>query len=146
MVIPVVMTLLGALALLIYEAVVLTLSTWDALANAGLTPKAVKMFAVGIIEAVDVFLIAIAVFIISTGLYSLFIDDTLPMPAWMKVQSLEDLKSNLISVVVAVLAVYFLREVVAWDGSQDIVALGLALGIVIAALTFFLMKAHAHRR
>ncbi len=63
------------------------------------------------VEAVDAFLIAIAVYIISIGLYSLFIDDKLPLPKWLEVHNLEDLKGNLVSVVIAVLAVLFLREV-----------------------------------
>lgn len=138
--IPVLCTFLGALALMVYEALVVATATVDALHGGGLTPKAVKVFAIGLIEAVDVFLIAIAVFIISMGLYTLFIDDSLPLPAWMKVSNLDDLKGNLISVIIAVLAVYFLREVVAWDGSRDIVALGLALSLFIGVLTFFLMK------
>lgn len=146
MVIPVISTFLGALALLVYEALVLTLATVDALQSGGLSPKAVKVFAVGLIEAVDVFLIAIAVFIISMGLYTLFIDDTLPLPAWMKVSNLDDLKSNLISAVIAVLAVYFLREVVAWDGGRDILAFGLALSLFIGVLTFFLLKLGARER
>jgi len=40
----------------------------------------------------------------------------------------EDLKGNLVSVVIAVLAVLFLREVVAWEGSSDIAAFGAGLG------------------
>ncbi len=140
MVIPVLATFLGALALLIYEALVLAQVTFETLQSGALSTKVVKVFAVGLIEAVDVFLIAIAVFIISMGLYTLFIDDSMPMPDWMKVSDLDDLKSNLISVIIAVLAVYFLREVVAWDGSRDIAALGLALSLFIGVLTFFLMK------
>ena len=110
-----------------------------------MSAKAVKIFAVGIVEAVDVFLIAIAVYIISTGLYSLFIDDDLPVPKWMAVRSLEDLKGNLVSVVIAVLSVLFLREVVAWDGSPNIAWFGTSLALVVAALTYFLMKNNSRR-
>jgi uncharacterized membrane protein YqhA len=108
--------------------------------------KSVKIFAVGIVEAVDVFLIAIAVYIISIGLYSLFIDDKLPLPKWLEVNNLEDLKGNLVSVVIAVLAVLFLREAVAWDGTREIAAFGGALALIIAALTFFLMKNNSRRQ
>jgi hypothetical protein len=44
-------------------------------------------------------------------------------------------------VVLVVLAVLFLGHVVAWDGSRDLLGLGLAIAAVIAALTFFLMAA-----
>jgi hypothetical protein len=66
--------------------------------------------------------------------------DTLPLPRWLQVHDLEDLKNNLASVVIAVLAVLFLREAVAWDGSRDLLAFGAALALVVASLTFFLAK------
>ena len=105
-----------------------------------MSAKAAKALAVGLIEAVDVFLIAVAVYITSLGLYVLFVDDTLPLPRWLQVRDLEDLKNNLVSVVIAVLAVLFLREAVAWDGSRNLLAFGAALALVIASLTFFLAK------
>ena len=37
-------------------------------------------------------------------------------------------KGNLVGVVIAVLAVQFLREVVAWEGTSDIAAFGAGLG------------------
>ena len=146
MIVPVVGTFLGSLALILYETIVLFSSTVDTIREGSVSAKSVKIFAVGIVEAVDVFLIAIAVYIISIGLYSLFIDDKLPLPKWLEVSNLEDLKGNLVSVVIAVLAVLFLREAVAWDGSRDIAAFGGALALVVAALTFFLMKNNARRQ
>ncbi|RKT13883.1 putative membrane protein YqhA [Paraburkholderia sp. RAU2J] len=146
MIVPVIGTFLGSVALLLYETIVLFWGGVTALRVGSLTAKSVKIFAVGIVEAVDVFLIAIAVYIISIGLYSLFIDDKLPLPKWLEVSNLEDLKGNLVSVVIAVLAVLFLREAVAWDGTHDIAAFGVALALVVAALTFFLMKNNVRRK
>jgi len=133
-------TMVASLALLIYEAIVVVETAAEAIRNGSLSPKAAKALAVGMIEAVDVFLIAIALYITSLGLFVLFVDDTLPVPKWFQIRNLEDLKSNLVSVVIAVLAVLFLRETVSWDGSRDILAFGTALALVIAALTFFLRK------
>lgn len=146
MVVPVIGTFLGSVALILYETIVLFWSAVTAIRSGSLTAKSVKIFAVGIVDAVDVFLIAIAVYIISIGLYSLFIDDKLPLPKWLEVNNLEDLKGNLVSVVIAVLAVLFLREAVAWDGTREIAAFGGALALVIAALTFFLMKNNVRRQ
>lgn len=146
MIVPVIGTFLGSVALILYETVVLFWGAAGAIRSGSLSAKSVKIFAVGIVEAVDVFLIAIAVYIISLGLYSLFIDDKLPLPKWLEVNNLEDLKGNLISVVIAVLAVLFLREAVAWEGTREIAAFGGALAFVIAALTFFLMKNNARRQ
>jgi uncharacterized membrane protein YqhA len=67
------------------------------------------------------------------------------VPRWLKVRDLEDLKANLVSVVIAVLAVLFLRETVVWEGDRDILELRAALALMIAALTFYLAK-KAERR
>src|SRR5262245_1593910 len=140
MVIAILGTLLGSLTLILYEALVLAKGVVSVLRDGSLSSTAVKVFAVALIEAVDVFLIAIAIYIISLGLYALFVDDTLPLPRWLEVHSLEDLKENLVSVVIAVLAVLFLREAVAWDGGRDLLSFGTGLAVVVAALTFFLMR------
>jgi hypothetical protein len=39
-----------------------------------------------------------------------------------------------------VLAVLFLREAMAWDGGYGLLAFGAAVALVIATLTFFLVK------
>ncbi|MGZ8248499.1 YqhA family protein, partial [Methylomagnum sp.] len=74
------------------------------------------------------------------GLFSLFVDDSLPLPKWLAIHDLDDLKSNLVSVVIAVLAVLFLREAVMWDDTHDLPGFGIALAVIIIALTFFLSK------
>lgn len=142
--IAVVGTFLGALMLLVFEAVVIGTTLVDAVRSGAISATSTKTLAVGLIEAVDVFLIAIAMYIISLSLYALFVDDTLPLPRWMEVRNLEDLKANLVSVVIAVLAVLFLREAVAWNGERPILQLGAAMALVIAALTFYLGK-HTRR-
>jgi uncharacterized membrane protein YqhA len=133
-------TFVGSLALLVYEAIVVAETVIEIIREGAVSSKAAKVLAVRLIEAVDVFLIAIALFIISLGLYSLFVDDTLPLPRWLEVHSLDDLKENLVSVVIAVLAVLFLREAVAWEGGRDLLPFGAAIALVVAALTFFLMR------
>lgn len=133
-------TFLGSSALVLYEAAVIGASLADVWRAGDVSPKAVKLFAVGMIEAVDVFLIAIALYIISLGLYALFVDDRLPLPRWLLIRDLDDLKGHLVSVVIAVLAVLFLREAVAWDGTRDLFAFGGALAVVIVALTFYLHR------
>ncbi len=138
MILPVIGTLIGAFALIIYELAVMAVAIIDTVKKAELTPKAAKIYAVGVVESVDVFLIAIAVYIISIGLYALFVDEAVERPRWLKLTDLEDLKAHLVSVVIAVLAVLFLREAVAWDGSRDILGFGLAIGATIAALALFL--------
>jgi uncharacterized membrane protein YqhA len=136
--IAVVGSLVGSAALLIYEAFVIIDAVVDTVLSGSLSPKIAKVLAVGLIEALDVFLIAIVAQIIGLGLYVLFIDDTLPLPGWLKISNLDDLKNHLVSSVIAVLAVLFMREAVAWDGQRDLLGFGVALALVIAVLTWFL--------
>jgi uncharacterized membrane protein YqhA len=133
-------TLVASLALLVYEATVVVVAVVDAVRNYSPSSAGAKTFAVGLIEAVDVFLIAIAVYIISLGLYVLFVDEGLPLPGWLEIRDLDDLKNNLVSVVIAVLAVLFLREAMAWNGGYGLVAFGAAVALIIATLTFFLIN------
>jgi len=142
--IAVVGTFVGSSALIVYEAIVIATSLADAWQAADFSAKAAKLFAVGLIEAVDVFLIAIALYIISLGLHALFVDDKLPLPKWLRIENLDDLKGHLVSVVIAVLAVLFLREAVAWDGTRDILSFGAALALVIVALTYYLARLGKH--
>jgi uncharacterized membrane protein YqhA len=139
-VIAVLGTFIASLGLLVYELLVVAVALVDIVQMGNVSPRSAKVLAVALIETVDVFLIAVAVYITSLGLYALFVDSTLPMPPWLRVNDLEDLKNNLVSVVIAVLAVLFLGETVAWDGSRDLLALGAALALVIAALNFFLAR------
>jgi uncharacterized membrane protein YqhA len=137
---PVVATFIASFALLFYEAAVVGKAVIDTAWQGAASPKNAKALAVGLIEAVDAFLIAIALYIISLGLYVLFVDDKLQLPKWLDIRNLDDLKNNLVSVVIVVLAVLFLREAIARQSGYDLLAYGAALAIVIAALTFFLTK------
>jgi uncharacterized membrane protein YqhA len=141
MVLPVVGCLLGSFALIVYELIVIVTALAGVLNQPVIDAKSAKIFSVGLIEGVDIFLIAIAIYIIGVGLYALFIDENVDRPKWLKLRDLEDLKANLVSVVIAVLAVLFLREAIAWDGSQNLLILGASIAAVIASLSLFLLKA-----
>lgn len=143
--IAVIGSMLAAFALLVFELVVVVRLIVEVLQAGSATPGAAKAFAVGMIEAVDVFLIAIALHIIGLGFYALFIDDRIELPAWLKFRNLDDLKANLISVIVAVLAVMFLRQAIASYATESLLSFAASLALIIAVLTFFLMKIVSHR-
>jgi uncharacterized membrane protein YqhA len=94
--------------------------------------------AVELIEITDIILLGTVLYIVALGLYQLFIDRNLPLPHWLKVNDLTDLKRDLIGVVVVLLGVSFLGEVVNWEGESDVLPLGAAVALVIAALGFIL--------
>ncbi len=139
--IAVVATLVSATVLLLLGAAATIQAIGTVFATSDFSSKAVKRSLVTFVEIVDVFLLATVLYIIAVGLYELFIDDKVDVPAWLEIHTLDDLKDKLIGVVVVVLGVNFLGQFVAWDGqSSGILAGGLAVALVIGALTFFLRE------
>ncbi|MBS7809554.1 YqhA family protein [Roseococcus pinisoli] len=128
----------ASVALMLYEAVVVASTLAKALVSGSSAPTASKALAASLIEAIDVFLIAIVAYITSIGLYVLFVDGTAPIPKWFSVRNLDDLKGQLVSVIVAVLAVLFLQEAVQRAGEADLIHLALAIALMIGVLTLFL--------
>jgi uncharacterized membrane protein YqhA len=100
---------------------------------------------VGFIEVADIFLLAIVLYIMAIGLYELFIDDSLPLPAWLEVHSLEDLKEKLISVVVVVLAIFFLGRVVESQQPIELLYMGIGIAAIIGSLGYFASKVLLHK-
>ena len=89
------------------------------------------------IKLVDVALLATVFQLIAIGIYKLFIDSSLTLPEWLKVENLDDLKNKLVRVMVLVMAVSFLTEVIEGDPGPDVAYLGVGTAAVIAALTYF---------
>lgn len=100
--------------------------------------KIVKLSVINLIEAVDLFLLGTAFYLIALGLYELFIDENISVPRWLEIHDLNDLKDNLISIVVVVLGVQFLAQVLNGMGGMDLLSYGAAIGVVILALGFFI--------
>jgi uncharacterized membrane protein YqhA len=107
-----------------------------------------KLLSVDLITTIDLFLIGTVLYIIAVGLYELFIDPGLPMPRWLRISTLDDLKERLLGVVAVLLAVTFLGYAVTWNGTSDILALGVAVGIVLGVVSFtiaIMARTHAER-
>jgi uncharacterized membrane protein YqhA len=105
-----------------------------------------KLLAVDLVTMIDLFLLGTVLYIVAVGLYELFIDAGLPMPAWLRITTLDDLKERLLGVVAVLLAVTFLGSAVTWNGSTDILALGVAIASVlgVVSLTIAIMaRTHA---
>ncbi|MEO1409573.1 MAG: YqhA family protein [Bacteroidota bacterium] len=103
-------------------------------------PKESKAFLLNFIEIIDLFLLSTVFYVTSLGLYELFIDEEVPVPSWLHIKNIDDLKSKLISIVVVTLGVLFLGRVISWDGQSDLMGYGLGVGAVIFALAFFVSQ------
>jgi uncharacterized membrane protein YqhA len=135
--IAVLASFVSAIALIVYCGVVVLDATRDAFTG-HFTPEGAKDLAVEFIEMIDFFLLGTVLYIVALGLYELFVDDQLPMPGWLRIHDLDDLKDKLMGVVIVLLGVTFLGRVVTWDGSNNILYFGTAIALVILALGAFL--------
>lgn len=119
----------------VYESIRTLLTIFGELNSFDVTGKELLVTFVAI---VDYFLVATVLYLISIGLYELFIDDSIPVPGWAEIHNLDDLKEKLLAGVVVVLAVFFLSQLVSWKGGIDLLYLGLGIAAMIAALRYFL--------
>lgn len=140
---------LAAVTLYIYGTLVVIQLIWDTLMEYRISVEGVKHLQVVFIEMTDVFLLGTVLFIVAFGLYQLFIQPDLPVPAWLKIQSLDQLTERLIEVVGVLLSVTFLAAAVEGDVGENLLEFGASVAIVIAALSLLLIVSHrqsAHHR
>jgi uncharacterized membrane protein YqhA len=135
-IIAVLATFLAAVALLVYGGLTVLHVIYEMFASGQFTTTEAKHFSVEFIEIIDLLLLGTVLYIVSLGLYELFIDERIVMPNWLVITNLDDLKGKLLGVITVLLAVTFLGDVVTWDGSQGILWLGLATGLVLLALGY----------
>lgn len=96
-----------------------------------------KQTIVAVLTAVDAILLGTVLLVIGYGLYELFIDSNLDVPKWLRVDDLEDLKSKLIGVVVAILAVVFVGVFVDSNRADDVMSYGVGAGAIVVGLAIF---------
>lgn len=99
--------------------------------------SSLKESIVSVLTAVDAILLGTVLLVIGYGLFELFIDDELPVPLWLRVYDLDDLKSKLIGVVVAIIAVVFVGIFVDANRSADVISYGVGAGALVAGLAIF---------
>lgn len=92
---------------------------------------------VEVLTAVDAILLGTVLLVIGYGLYELFVDSEIEVPAWMQVRDLDDLKSKLIGVVVAIIAVVFVGIFVDANRGPDVISYGVGSGALVVGLAIF---------
>ena len=97
----------------------------------------IKLTVVAILTAVDTFLLATVLLVIGYGLYELFVDAEVKLPAWLEIRSLDDLKTKLIGVIVAILGVVFLGDLVDSSDANSVMLVGVGVGAVVIGLAAF---------
>ena len=125
-----------AAALFILGAVLATRSVWHAFQSAFSGELGSTNLTVQFLEIVSVLLKAVVFYLIGVGFYSLFIAP-LNLPATLGVETLNDLESKVVSVVVVIMAVTFLEHFIQWQSAPDMLQFGVAMALVIASLVLF---------
>ena len=87
-------------------------------------------------------LLATVLLVIGYGLYELFVDSSVQLPAWLEIRSLDDLKNKLIGVVVAIIAVVFLGILVDLTDPSDVLYVGAGAGAVVFGLAAFIFASN----
>lgn len=131
---------LPAVGSIIGAFVLMVIGLWEigrAVVNLLNFQSALKESVVGILTAVDTLLLATVLLVIGYGLYELFVDDTVKLPAWLEIRSLDDLKAKLIGVVVAIIAVVFLGALTDATDANDVMLIGIGAGAVVVGLAAF---------
>ncbi|MEJ2599151.1 MAG: YqhA family protein [Anaerolineales bacterium] len=89
-----------------------------------------------VVEYVHTFLIGTVLYITAVGLYQLFIQE-IDFAGWLKIESTEELETNLIGVTVVVLAVNFMGAIFAGT-TENLFQYGAGIALPIAALGLFI--------
>jgi uncharacterized membrane protein YqhA len=135
-IVAVIGSLLAALVSLVYGGIQTILVVIN-IFQVGISQKLIKGLTVSFIEVIDLFLIGIVFYIISLGLYELFIDESLELPTWLIIHSFDDLKGKLISGMIVIMGVYYLGVLINMDGQTNILNLSISISLIITALTLF---------
>jgi uncharacterized membrane protein YqhA len=130
--------LAGAAALFVYGLVDSIVVIVRTIAKGEVSTVGAKQLMLYFIEVFDLFLLGTVMLIMAISLYELFIDSDLKLPARLEINTFEDLKSNLVTVVIVVMSVTFLGHIVSWNGEEELLNLGIAVALVIAALNLYL--------
>lgn len=133
---------IASIVTLVYGGISVVVQTIKIFAAGNFGSDAAKLISVAFIELIDVFLIGTILYIIALGLYVLFVDKNLPVPHWLEILTLDDLKDKLVGTIVILLVVTFLGEVVEWDGNSDILSLGIAIGLVLLGVAATTLVGH----
>lgn len=135
-VLAVLAVLLAAFSLFLLGAWLSVTTVWSTWRDVAGNDVGSTEIVVRFLEIVTVMLKAVFFYLIGVGFYSLFIAP-LNVTVALGVETLNDLESKIISVIVVILAVDFLERYIGTENGIDIVYSAVSLAVVVAALVFF---------
>ncbi len=93
------------------------------------------------LEIVSTMLKAVVFYLIGVGLYGLFIAP-LNLTVSLGVETLNDLESEVVSVVIVILGVTFLEHFIRWEEPVETLQFGVGMALAVAALVLFQQYNH----
>jgi uncharacterized membrane protein YqhA len=132
-IVPAIAAILGALLLMVQGSIAMVVAIFNSVTSR----TYLKDTIVEVLTAVDAILLGTVLLVIGYGLYELFVDSNIDVPQWLQVRDLDDLKSKLIGVVVAIIAVIFVGVFVDSNRASDVVAYGVGAGALVTGLAIF---------
>lgn len=132
-IVPAIASIIGALLLMAQGSIEIIMVVIESISQSAY----LKDVIVGVLTAVDAILLGTVLLVIGYGLYELFIDSELEVPSWLQVKDLDDLKSKLIGVVVAIIAVVFVGVFVDANRAAEVASYGLGAGALVIGLAVF---------
>ena len=131
--VPAIASIIGALLLMAQGSWAMLMAVIDSVSDG----YGLKETIVEVLTAVAAILLGTVLLVIGYGLYELFIDADLDVPQWLRVYDLDDLKSKLIGVVVAIVAVVFVGVFVDSNRASDVISYGVGAGALVVGLAIF---------
>jgi uncharacterized membrane protein YqhA len=130
-----------AVTLFAYGFVLSLNGVYIAITDFTLDMHLVKEYLSASIQIIDIFLIATVFYLMSMGLYELFIAKA-PLPGWVEIRDLDDLKTKLLGLTVIALAVVFLGTAFSMTTTTSILEFGAAVAFMIVAISVYLWVKH----
>jgi uncharacterized membrane protein YqhA len=130
--------LLAALAVFVFAGIATVSMVIETFQHGEFNAEGGRALSVDLIEMIDLFLLGTVLLITSIGLFELFIDPRVSeeIPEWLSVTNLEQLKFNLLAVVVVMLSILFLGAAAGelLEGTT-ILEYGAAIALVVASVS-----------
>jgi uncharacterized membrane protein YqhA len=135
-IVAVVAVLLCAFSLFLLGAWLALVTIWNAWGGVVGGEVGTTELTIRFLEIVTVMLKAVFFYLIGVGFYSLFISP-LNVTVAMGVETLNDLETKVISIIIVIMAVNFLERFIQYAEPIDVLTGAAALALAVAALVFF---------
>ena len=89
------------------------------------------------IGIMDIHMVAIMLYIFAIGMYKLMVG-SLIVPDYVKIETIDDLKSKLASILILIIAITFTKELVEWKNPLDTMYFAIAIALVGGLLIFYI--------